>query len=253
VRFASRAAIGAAAASGFVLFLCACASSGGSPAGGCAGFVPPKILALGAAKLPPEYVGGRLGATVIDEVVIRRDGTVADVRMVATYVTILAPFSEAALRRGRFAPGSIEGNPVAVRAAVTIPIGQVRTPKYPPAYDTLRAFVPGGESREARWQLAGSVERLTLVAHLGSPSPEGAGIVAVAPDGAEKVLLPIAAAKPPAEIRETAKTGKFFEKAGDYRLELRAGGKVLATTTMTVAAGFDQAIVNACEPLIPPS
>ena len=48
------------------------------------------------------------------------------------------------------------------------------------------------------------------------------------------------------------KTGSFFSAAGDYRLELRAGGKPLASTTVTIAAGFETAIVNACEPLVGP-
>jgi hypothetical protein len=35
------------------------------------------------------------------------------------------------------------------------------------------------------------------------------------------------------EIRETVKTGRFLSEAGDYRLELRAAGKPLASTTVT--------------------
>jgi hypothetical protein len=139
-----------------------------------------------------------------------------------------------------------------VRGVITVPVGSARkSPKDPP-YDVLRAFVPGGESREALWQLAGSVERLTLVAHVGNAIAGGAAIVAVSPTGTEKQLLAIPAAPAPLEIRETVKTGSFLSRAGDYRLELRAAGKPLASTTVTIAAGFESAIVNACEPLIGP-
>ena len=71
----------------------------------------------------------------------------------------------------------------------------------------------------------------------------------VAPGGAERVLLTIPAATPPIDVRETVRTGRFFHPAGDYALRLRAGGKTLATTALTIASGFETAVVNACEPL----
>ena len=71
----------------------------------------------------------------------------------------------------------------------------------------------------------------------------------MAPDGAERILWKGPPAGSAAEIRESVKTGGFFARAGDYRLELRAGGRVLATTTLTIAPDFHAAIVNACEPL----
>ena len=215
----------------------------------CVGFSPPTQLTAGPVVLPASYVSARLAADVLDEVVIGRDGTIAGIKLVATAIPLLAPFAEASLRKAKFSPGTIEGNPVAVRGWIVVPIGSVTTIRRQPPSDSLRAFVPGGASREARWQLAGSIERIEIVAHVGSAAPQGAQIVAVAPGGAEQTLLTIRGATPPLEIHETVKTGRFFATAGDYRLELRAEAKALATTTVTVAAGFEGAIVNACEPL----
>lgn len=219
----------------------------------CPGFVPPRLVVPGPVSLPPTYTAARLGSEVTEEVVLDKDGAVKQTRLVAAAVGPLAPFAQSSLERSRFSPGSIEGNPVAVRGVITIPVGAVRKlPKEPP-YDAVRAFVAAGGSREARWQLAGSVERVTLVAHAGSAAASGgASIVAVAPGGAERVLLAIPAAASPIEIRETVKAGRFFHAAGDYALELRAGGKALASTTLTIAAGFESAVVNACEPLAGP-
>ena len=70
--------------------------------------------------------------------------------------------------------------------------------------------------------------------------------------GLEQTLLAIPGAPSPFDIHETVKTGRFFAAAGDYRLELRADGKPLASSTLTIAAVFETAIVNACEPLVGP-
>src|SRR5262249_3489290 len=162
-----------------------------------------------------------------------------ETRLVAAPVAQLVPFAQASLEKSRFSPAAIEGNPVAVRGVITVPIGMVRKAPNEPPYDALRVFVAGGESREARWQLAGSVEGVTLGGHLGAAAAErGASIVAVAPGGGEKVLLTIPAATPPVDVRETVGTGRFFHAAGDYALQLRAGGKTLATTVLTIAKGF---------------
>jgi hypothetical protein len=244
-----RALLREAAACGLSAAL-GCASSGPATATPpCAGLSPPALLKAGPVVLPQTYLAARLAAEVVDEIVVGRDGAISRVELVATAIPALAPFAEASLQKANFSPGTIEGNPVAVRGWIRMPIGSVVKLRGEPAYDTLRAFVPGGASREARWQLAGSVERLVLVAHVGSPVPQGAIIVAVAPGGAEQTLLKVPAASPPLEIRETVKSGRLLSAAGDYRLELRAAGKPLASTTVTVAAGFETAIVNACEPL----
>lgn len=248
----TRALLRAAAACGLAAAL-GCASGPAAATPPCAGFSPPELLTAGPVALPQTYVWARLAANVVEEIVVDRDGAVARIQLVATSVAPLASFAEASLQHAKFAPGRIEGNPVAVRGWIRMPIGSiVEAGRREPAYDSLRAFVPGGASREARWQLAGSVERLVLVAHVGSNVSQGALIVAVAPGGAEQTLLTLASATPPLEIRETVKTGRFLSAAGDYRLELRAAGKPLASTTVTVAAGFETAIVNACEPLVGP-
>jgi len=214
----------------------------------CAGLVPPKLVAPGPVNLPPTYVSARLTADVYEEIVVGRDGEVRQKRLVASAIPPLVPFADASLDKTRFIAGAIEGNPVAVRGTIVVPIGGIRRPvKDPP--DQLRVFVPGGVSREALWQLAGSVDRVTLVARLGAAIPTGAAIVAAAPSGVEKTLLAIPAAPPPIEVRETVRTARFFSDPGDYRVELRAAGKVLASTTLTIAPGFETAIVNACEPL----
>lgn len=251
------AALGAAAAA---LALCLTARCASAPTASvaappCPGFTPPRLIAAGPSSLPPSYTAARLGADVTEEVVVSKDGTVGagQTRLVATAVGPLAPFAQVALEKARFSPGAIEGNPVAVRGVITIAIGTPTKLRSEPSWDSLRAFVAAGESREARWQLAGSVERVTLAAHAGAAAAAGgASIVAVAPGGAEKVLLTIPAATPPIEVRETVKTGRFFRAAGDYALQLRAGGKTLAATTLTIATGFESAVVNACEPLSGP-
>ena len=58
-----------------------------------------------------------------------------------------------------------------------------------PEYDIVWAHVAGGQSREAQWQLARSVKRLTVTAHLGTRLGQGGDVVAVAPDGKEQILL----------------------------------------------------------------
>jgi hypothetical protein len=231
---------------------CASAPTPGAATPACAGLTPPRLISAGPVNLPATYVFARLAAQVVEEIVVDRQGAVSKPLLVASAVPPLVPFAEASLQRARFIPAEIQGNPVAVRGFITVPIGATRKLDKQPAYDTLRAFVPGGQSREALWQLAGSVERLTLVAHVGSVVGQGASIVAIAPGGAEKIVLSIPAAPTPLEIRETVKTGSFLSGAGDYRLVLRADGKPLASTTVTIAAGFESAIVNACEPIVGP-
>jgi hypothetical protein len=236
--------IGAAAGLGLAL---GCASAG-SEGGPCEGLTPPRLVGAGPAPLPAIYSVIRLGGLVSEEVVVGRDGSLLAVRLAWSPLEMLAPFAQSALERGHFTAAAIEGNPVAVRGLIAVPVGTQSTKHLAPVYDSLRAFVPGG-SREARWQLAGSVERLALVAHAGRAAEGTTAIVAIAPGGAEKTLLTLAAAPRPLEVRETVRTGSFFSAPGDYRVELRGGGKPLAFTTVTIAASFETATVNACEPL----
>jgi hypothetical protein len=211
--------------------------------------VAPQLVTAGPVSLPATYASARLASDVYEEVVVERDGSVKQTRLLAAAVPFLAPFAQVALEKSRYTPANIDGHPVAVRGATTVTVGIRPLPPKDNDYDTLRVFV-SGDSRESLWQLAGSVGRLTLVAHVGSEIASGAAIVAIAPGGSEKTLLAIpASTSRPREVRETVNTGRFFEGAGDYRVELRAGTTVLATTTVTIAAGFESAIVNACEPL----
>jgi hypothetical protein len=239
------------ALAGAALFACASAGAPGaaSPGPPCAGLTPPRRLTTAAVPLPASFVAVRVGGIVVYEAVIAKDGAVSGLRLVGEQLEALLPFAAKSVEGSAFAPASIEGNPVATRVQIATTIGTVGKPRVEPEYDLLRAHVPGGVSREALWQLAGSVERLTLIAHVGTPAPAGAEIAAIAPAGAERVLVKLPASARPVDARETVSAGKFFSKAGDYRLELRAGGKTLAWTTLTIADDYTRAIVNACEPI----
>jgi hypothetical protein len=212
----------------------------------CTGFTPPRRVSTGTVTLPSSYTAARVGGEVVDEVVIAKDGSLTSLRLVRARVDLLAPFGEVAVKNSTFTGGAIEGNPVAVRGLVANVLGVVTAARIEPEYDLLWAYVPEGSPKEARWQLAESVERLTLTGHIGTPLPQGAEVVAHSPSGAEKKLLSLPASSAPVELRETVSTGRFFAKSGDYRLEVKAGGKTLAYTTLTIAPDFTTAIVNAC-------
>ena len=235
----------------------ACAGSA-PPAGvaaaagpGCPDFVPPRRLGAGNVPVPDSFLAARIGGDVVDEVVVGADGAVRSVRPVRARFPELAPYAQAALQKGRFSPAAIQGNPVAVRALVRTSVGVARPARNEPAVDTIWAFVPGGEPREAQWQLRGSVSRLTLVVRIENPLPQGGEVFAKAPGGGERSLWKLAAAAPPADLRETVPAGRFFGAAGDYRIELRAGGKTLAATALTIADSYETAVVNACETVTP--
>ena len=214
---------------------------------GCAALSPPRLISAGPVPLPPTYVSARIGTDVLEEIVIERDGTVRQTRFLSATVPPMAPFAQVSLEKSKFFPAEIDGHPVAVRGTIAVPIGMLHAPPKNWKYDALSVFVSGGSSREALWQLAGSVDRVAIAAHLGASFAEAATVVAVAPGGAEKPLLAIPASSAALDVRETVKTRRFFEAPGDYRIELRAGGKAVASTTLTIATGFETAIVNACE------
>lgn len=228
---------------------CASAPSAARDSPGCEGLTPPTRLTKAPVALPASFTATRVGGEVDDEVVIGADGAVRSVRLVHTRYEGLAPFGEKSVRDSRFDPGRIEGNPVAVRVLVSTLVGMKTKAREEPPYFSVWANVPGGESREARWQLRDSVERITLSAHLGAPLPGGGEIVALAGDGREKVLLKLPASAAAEDLRRTVSTGKFFARAGDYRIEIRSGGKTLGSTTVTIAEDFKAAIVNACAPI----
>lgn len=245
----SAAGAGLAAAALAMGLSCATSTPAADAAGPCLGLTPPRVLAANVLAIPATYAAARVSAVMPVEATIARDGTVGEVAVRTADVALLAPFAEESIQRSRFAPGTFEGNPVAVRVPALVSIGSPlgeRARKPVPAQ--VWAYVAGGASREARWQLRDSVSRLTLVANLGRSAGSGAAIVATAPNGAQKTLLTLAAAaSPPPEVRQSVATGKFFAPAGVYRLELRSAGGALATARLTIADDFTQAVVNACE------
>jgi len=215
----------------------------------CTGFTSPRRASIPTMPLPSSYTAARVGGEVVDEVVIGKDGNLVSTRLVHTRLEVLAPFGEASVKKSQFTGGAIEGNPVAVRGLVSNIFGTITKARVEPEYDFIWAYVADGSSREARWQLAESVERLTLTGHIGTPIPGGAEIVARSTSGSEKKLVSLPASSTPIDVRETVETGRFFQKSGDYRLELRSGKKTLAFTTVTIAPDFKSAIVNACAPI----
>jgi len=233
-----------------LLAACASGPQGASAAGpACPDFTPPARTGPVSVPVPDSFLAARIGGQVVDEVVIGADGAVRTVRPVRARFPELAPYTRAALQRSKFTPATIQGNPVAVRVLVPTFVGVSVAVRREPTFDTVWAFVPGGESREAEWQLRDSVSRLTLAIRVENAMPNGAEVVAKAPDGAERTLWKGTVATPPADLRETVATGKFFDAPGDYKIELRAGGKTLNSATLTIANGHETSIVNACEPL----
>lgn len=215
----------------------------------CEGMTPPRRLTTAPVELPASYIAGRIGGIVVDEAVIGVDGSVSGVRVVRARIERLAPFGQKSVEGSRFDAARIEGNPVATRVQIATHLGIIGKARVEPEYDTVWAHVSSGQSREARWQLAQSVESLTVTAHLGTLPGEGGEVVAVAPDGKERILHRLSTSAKPIDVRETVSTARFFWPAGDYRLELRAGGKTLGWTTLTIADDYTRAIVNACQPL----
>lgn len=239
-------------------FVFACAGTATQPGTaaaarpGCPDFVPPRRLTAGNVPVPDSFLAARIGGEVVDEVVVGTDGAVRSVRSVRARFPELAPYAQASLQKSRFSAAAIQGNPVAVRALIRTAVGVERPARSEPKFDTIWAYVPGGEPREAQWQLRGSVSRLTIALRVENPMPEGGEIVAKAPGGGEKSLWKLAAiATPPADLRETISTGRLFDASGDFRIELRSGGKTLAFTTLTIADSYEKAVVNACEAMTP--
>lgn len=232
------------------LLLCAAnARAAGPPPTVCEGMTPPRRLTTMPVELPPSYTATRLGGIVVDEAVISVDGRVSGIRAVRARIEGLAPFAQKSVELSRFDPALIEGNPVATRAQIATTLGTIAKAVIEPEYDMVWAHVSSGQSREARWQLAQSVESLTVTAHLGNGPAAGGEVVAVAPSGKERILLRIPSSERPIDARETVSTGDFFSPAGDYRLELRSGGKAIAWSTLTIADDYTRAIVNACQPI----
>ena len=238
-----------AAAAAALAGIFGCASAPASPRGpACASLRPPALVTKAPLNLPPAFTLARFTGTVVDEVILASDGAVKDVRLAWTGYPGLAPFAQKSILDSRFAPAAIEGNPVGARVLVTTRLGQGTGPSGD-AYDSVWAHVADDQTREAQWQLAQSLDALAVSAHLGSKPQAGGEIAAVAPDGTQLSLVKLPPSDKPIEVRQTVKTGKFFWKAGDYRLELRGGGRALVWTTLTIADDHTRAIVNVCQPI----
>src|SRR5262252_1718115 len=146
---ASRLAVVGAFAAGLG---CASAPTAQPTAAPCTGLVPPQLVASGPISLPATYVSARLASDVLEEIVVERDGSVKQTRLLASAVPLLAPFAQVSLEKSRYAPASIDGHAVAVRGPATVTVGIKPVAPKDPDYDTLRTFVSGG-SRESLWQL----------------------------------------------------------------------------------------------------
>ncbi len=215
----------------------------------CASLTPPRRLTTAPVELPASFMSARAGGIVVDEAVIGVDGQLSGVRLVRARFDALAPFGLKSVQQSRFEAASIEGNPVATRVRIATTLGIVSKAREEPEYDLVWVHVAGAKSREAQWQLARSVERLSVTAHLGTVTGKNGAIVAVAPDKKERVLVRLPVSDAPIDVDETISVDKFFWAPGDYRLELRADGKTLAWTTLTIADDYTRAVVNVCQPI----
>jgi hypothetical protein len=179
------------------------------------------------------------------ELIVDREGKVRELHIVGTTFMIFALSAEEALRKSTYFPAELEGRALASRFWVRVPFGTPGNIETSPARNRVTAFVPGTEPSRARWQLSGAIRRLTVAADIASVPPSEVSVVAVAPGGAERVLVPRGKATS-RELRMSVRTGDFFSKAGEYRLSLREGDRTISEGGFTVAADEASAVVNAC-------
>jgi hypothetical protein len=179
------------------------------------------------------------------ELIVDTGGRVHDARIVGTTFMVFALAADGALRKSTYFPATLEGRPVASRFWVRIPFGSPRDIEHSPARNRVTAFVPGDEPPRARWQLKDAVDRVTIVGDIASAPPAEVAVVAIAPGGAERVLLP-AGKTSTTPLRATVKAGDFFSRAGVYHVQLRQGDKAIADGAFTVAEDENGAVVNAC-------
>ena len=200
---------------------------------------------LRAPEYPATAKKARMSGESTHEVLVDRFGKVRDVQIVGTTFMVFALASDAALRAASYFPATLEGRPVSTRFWVRIPFGVPKDIESSPARNRVTAFVPGDEPSRARWQLADAVHRVTVVADVASAPAGKVSVVAVAPGGAERVLVPAGRAALP-RIRETVKTRNFFARTGAYQIRLRHAGRTIAEGLFTVAEDEHTAVVNAC-------
>jgi Gram-negative bacterial TonB protein C-terminal len=179
------------------------------------------------------------------ELVVDRDGKVRETHIVGATFMIFALAADDALRKSTYFPAELESRPVASRFSVRVPFGVPPGVESSPARNRVTAFVPGDEPVRARWQLSGAIRRLTVAADVASVPPAEVSVVAVAPGGAERVLIPRGSATS-RQLRASVRTGNFFSKAGEYRITLRQGDRTVGEGGFTVAADEASAVVNAC-------
>ncbi len=196
----------------------------------------------------PEYPAtakkARMSGESTHEVLVDRFGKVRDVRIVGMTFMVFALATDTALRAANYSPATLDGRPVATRFWMRVPFGVPRDVESSPARNRVTAFVSADESSRARWQLANSIHRVTVVADVASAPAGEVSVVALAPGGAERVLVPAGKALP--RTRETVKTADFFARPGDYRIRLQQGTRTLAEGLFTVAEDEHAAVVNAC-------
>jgi hypothetical protein len=198
-----------------------------------------------APEYPPTVRRARMSGESTHEVLVDRSGRVRDVRIVGTTFMVFALASDAALRTARYYPATLDGKPVGSRFWMRVPFGVPRDIESSPARNRVTAFVPGDEPVRARWQLIGSVHRVTLVGDVASAPPAEVSVVAMAPGGATRVLVP-AGRIDSKRFRMTVKTGDFFSKPGEYRLRLQQNDRPISEGGFTVAEDESSALINAC-------
>lgn len=179
------------------------------------------------------------------EIVVDSSGRVREANIVGTTFMVFALAADEAIRKWTYFPATLEGRPVASRLWVRIPFGLPGDIESSPARNRVTAFVPGSEPAPARRQLAGSVRRVTVAADVASAPPAEASVVAVAPGGAERVLVAAGAAAS-RQIRASVRTGDFFSKPGLYRIVLRQGDRTIGQGAFTVAPDEESVVVNTC-------
>lgn len=222
---------------------CATAPSGGSAP--CAGFVAAKPKILRSAEYPPPARKAQMSGESTHEVIVDRAGKVREARIVGTTFMVFAQAADGALRKSTYFPATLEGRPVASRFWVRVPFGIPKDIESSPARNRITAFVPGDEPRRARWQLKDAVDRVTIVGDVASAPPAEVAVVAVAPGGRERALLP-AGKSSSRQLRATVKTGDFLSRAGEYQIRLLHGDRIIAEGGFTVAEDEASAVVNAC-------
>jgi Gram-negative bacterial TonB protein C-terminal len=222
------------------------APGGDPPATACQGFEPPRAERPALPTYPVTLQRARVSGEAIHEAVLDREGKLLDLKLVEVSFFSFAPAAEAAIRDTGYRPATLEGNPVAARWRIITPFGGEGRRLAVLPRNRLWVFVPAGENRNARWQLAGWVKRVAMEIQLASTS-KPAAVLAVDRSGTERGLFSLPAGSKP-ETRTVVRTGSAFEKPGEYIVELRQDGQSVAETRFTVAPDWKAAVVNACQP-----